>query len=60
MTISTRVPLARTPFIQRVNNGMCSVTSRSAALSASTVPLQAPTVSIPTRCQLGTWLTHIS
>ena len=32
----------------------------SAALSASSVPLHAPTVATPTEVQLGTALTHIS
>src|SRR5262249_33983551 len=43
-----------------VKSGMWRQTSRSAALIASRVPLAAPTVGTPTRCQEGTELTHSS
>ena len=60
ITISTRVPASRASFSQRVNSGMCRQTSMSAALMASSVPLQRPTVSTPTLVQDGMALTHIS
>ena len=58
--ISTLVPASRTCLSHLVNSGMCRQTSMSAACSASSVPLQAPTVATPTEVQLGTALTHIS
>ncbi len=43
-----------------VNRGVCVHTSMSAALSASTAPLHAPTVGTPTVVHFGASLTHIS
>ena len=60
ITMSTRVPASRASLSQRVNSGMCRHTSMSAALMASSVPLQRPTVSTPTLVHDGMALTHIS
>ena len=60
MIISTRVPPSMTSFSQRVNNGTWNTTTKSAAETASSVPLHWPIVGTPTFVHEGSELTHSS
>src|SRR5262245_65810752 len=58
--INTREPPVRTSFSQAVKSGTWKQTTRSAALTAASVPLHLPIVGTPTLVQDGIELTHIS
>ena len=60
MIISTRTRFSMTVLSQRANSGTWKITIRSAADSASSVPLHLPIVGTPTLVQPGIELTHIS
>ena len=60
MIISTRVPPSITCFSHLVNSGTWKITTRSAAFTASSVPLALPMVGTPTLVQDGSELTHSS
>jgi hypothetical protein len=60
MIMSTRVPPSSTSFSHAVKSGTWKITTRSAARTASSVPLQRPTVGTPTLVHEGSEFTHIS
>ena len=60
MIMSTRVPPSSTCFSHFAKSGTWKMTTRSAARTASSVPLQCPIVGTPTRVHDGTEFTHIS
>ncbi len=60
MIISTRVPPSVTCLSHCVNSGTWKITTRSAARTASSVPLHWPMVGTPTLVHEGSELTHSS
>ena len=60
MIISTRVPPSITCFSHLVKSGTWKITTRSAAVTASSVPLHWPMVGTPTLVHDGSEFTHSS